>query len=194
MRSRLRCTGLFTVVCLAVASLGATPEPELLGIWAWNAKWEVAHKELELGYAMATAPALIANFCPNGEFRMATGIFYRTDDSIELGSSDGIETYRGTWIRTQDEFVVRYRLASAELIDSETFDREQRTEIVVEPAFIGDVLAFAHRPRGVANPIAWVVALRSARDYEQHVRGRFVECADRTKAGGGLTKERSPEK
>ena len=174
------------VALAAAAPISFTAEPEVVGVWAWHTDWQDAPPEIraEPGQGIAaTASALIASFCPDGTFRLATGVFWRHDHGISLGASDGIALYRGTWSRQAKALTVRYRLVSAELVaDREHFDSERKEDAVVEPIVIGEVVAFPHHwwGWGDRDPITKVFPLLPQRDFQPTLDDRFVECGSET--------------
>lgn len=171
-----------TLAVALAASAETASERDVAGVWAWHDAWQDAPPEIrsEPGQRLAaTASALIVNFCPDGEFRMATGVFWRYDAGISLGSSDGIAVYRGSWSRRGEALVVSYRLVSAELAaDREGFNAESQIDVAIEPAMIEGLLAFPHRWWWAAkSPVTTVYALRPQRAFTPGVQDTFVQCA-----------------
>lgn len=64
-----------------------------------------------------TTPGVVVAFCPDGQFRMASGLLYRAENGAGLGASDGIATFRGEWSGTLMDLTVSYALASGDPAD-----------------------------------------------------------------------------
>jgi len=59
--------------------------------------------------------AIVANFCADGSFLLASGAMYKGKADMALGASDGLSIYRGTWQESEAGLEVRYRLVDYEI-------------------------------------------------------------------------------
>jgi hypothetical protein len=146
-------------------------------MWAWNEPWQSAPDWLikESG-PQWNAAGIVLRFCPDGRFRMATGVLYRGQGHVGVGSSDGLALYEGTWSVEKDEITVRYRLVDVEIRFS-GIEKIMATELTEHPTINGSVLHFTyHRPdTGRAIPMSFKAASSLADKLVQ----RFVECSAR---------------
>lgn len=158
---------------LACRERPASPSP--VGLWAWHEPLESAPEWLvkESG-PQWNAPAVVIQFCPDGHFRMATGVFYRGGGHVGLGSSDGIALYEGRWSQSADQITVQYRLVDAE-IRFTGIERVMATEITDRPKLKGNNLLFTYRrpDNGRAVPMQFV----DAASLPDKLNPRFVECS-----------------
>jgi hypothetical protein len=158
---------------LACRERHAPPSP--VGLWAWHEPWESAPEWLvqESG-PQWTAPAVVIRFCPDGRFRMATGVFYRGGGHVGLGSSDGLALYEGRWVQSADQITVRYRLADAE-IRFRGIEKVMAADITEHPELKENNLLFMYRrpDNGRAVPMQFV----DAASLPDKLAPRFVECS-----------------
>jgi hypothetical protein len=151
----------------------AAPSP--VGLWGWHEPWESAPEWIvkESG-PQWSAPAVVIQFCPDGRFRMATGVFYRGGGHVGLGSSDGLALYKGRWSQSADQITVQYRLVDAE-IRFTGIEKIMATEITDRPELKGNHLFFTYRrpDNGRAVPMQFV----DAASFPDTLDPRFVECS-----------------
>jgi hypothetical protein len=144
-------------------------------MWAWHEAWESAPPEIvkETG-PQWTAPGIAINFCPDGRFRMASGVFYRGSNRITLGSSDGLSLYEGTWSRDGAGVAVRYRLTEVE-IQFTGVEKAMMREYVDHPVLQRNAMSFTyHQPAsGREFPLKFV----RAETLPEKLGERFVECS-----------------
>jgi hypothetical protein len=164
-------------ICIVLLALACTPQskiaPSPAGLWVWHERWLSAPDWLvkESG-PQWNAPGIVLRFCPNGRFRMATGVFYRGGGQITLGSSDGLTLYEGIWASRSDGVVVTYRLVDAE-IRFTGMEKAMATPLTERPRIIDGALLFTYRrPDGRAIPLRFVFA----KSMDEKVASRFVEC------------------
>ena len=167
-------TMLFVLAALlACREHPAAPSP--VGLWAWHEPWESAPEEIvkESG-PQWTAPAVVIQLCPDGRFRMATGVFYRGGGRVSLGSSDGLALYEGRWSQSAGQITAQYRLVDAE-IRFTGIEKAMATEITDHPELRGNRLFFTYRrpDDGRAVPMQ----LADAASLPDKLAPRFVECS-----------------
>jgi hypothetical protein len=163
-----------SLLILVACSPRPVASPE--GLWAWNERWDSAPVEIVKEFGPQwTSPGIALRFCPDGRFRMATGVFYRRPAYVTLGSSDGLSLYEGKWSRDANGITVRYRLVDVE-IRFAGVENEMRKEIVEHPRVDGDSLLFTyHQPStGRAYPFRF----RRGNALPAKLSGRFVECSN----------------
>jgi hypothetical protein len=112
--------GFCVLLCLLCAPCipGTPGQPALEGLWIFHGEWQFAPDEInEDGDIHKSATAAVMNFCPQGEFHVATGVIYQSTKSPEvvIGARDGLAIYAGRWTRDGASIHVEYRLVSAEL-------------------------------------------------------------------------------
>ena len=87
--------------------------PRVEGVWVYLEGWH--EPPAEVPGAAPWSPALIANFCPGGEFVLASGAMYKGRSDMALGADDGLRIYRGVWKESEAGIEVRYRLVDYEI-------------------------------------------------------------------------------
>jgi hypothetical protein len=144
-------------------------------MWAWNEPWQSAPDWLvkESG-PQWNAPGIVVRFCPDGRFRMATGVFYRGQGRVGLGSSDGLALYEGTWSAEKDHVTVRYRLVDVEIRFS-GIEKVMATELTEYPTISGNVLHFTYRRPDTGRAIP--MSFKAASSLPDKLASRFVECS-----------------
>jgi hypothetical protein len=164
-------------ICIVLLVLACTPQSKTVrspaGLWVWHEQWLSAPDWLvkESG-PQWNAPGIVLRFCPNGRFRMASGVFYRGGGHMTLGSSDGLALYEGSWVNRPDGVTVTYRLVDSEIRFS-GMEKAMATEWREHLGIAGDALLFTfHRLDGRAFPMRFV----SAGSLGEKVASRFVEC------------------
>jgi hypothetical protein len=169
----MRRLAVLTAMMLSAAA-NAGPQP-LQGLWIHRDEWQYAPQELnEDGDIHKAANAAVLNFCRKGVFRMATGVIYQSSKSpsVQIGVSDGLAIYLGTWAETPDGITVRYQLIDAEfhnLID----DPVASAPHTAQPTWEGGRLVFPFtNSAGKVFPLP----LTSAARYEKSVIDKWVEC------------------
>jgi hypothetical protein len=144
-------------------------------MWEWNEPWQSAPDWIvkESG-PQWNAPGVVLRFCPDGRFRMATGVFYRDQGHFALGSSDGLALYEGRWSARENQITVRYRLADVEIRFS-GMEKVMAAEFTEHPTINGNVLHFTYRrpDTGYAVPMSF----KSASSLPDQLSARFVECS-----------------
>lgn len=162
---------------LALFSCGR-PDPQArspAGLWVWHEEWVSAPEEIveEFGPQWNASGALV-RFCPDGRFRMATGILYRAGGTYGLGASDGLTLYDGRWLAVENGVEVRYKLTEAE-IQFRGYEQARAREIVERLAIGGSTLRFTyHRP---PDDRRFELLFESAATAPERTTARFVECA-----------------
>ena len=160
---------------LATCREAPAPPPSPVGLWGWHEQWESAPPDIvkETGPQWA-ARGIVLRFCPNGRFRMSTGVFYRWPWSIALGVSDGLTLFDGQWTQDAEGIVVRYRLVDAE-IRWNGYDQALKRELIERPTFQNDALRFTY-----TNPMTlkrWRFRFIHGERMEAPLAARFAECA-----------------
>jgi hypothetical protein len=163
-------------VTLSAAATGGSPP--LQGLWIQHDEWQYAPKEVnEDGDVHKFASAVVMNFCPNGVFHMATGIIYQSTKSptVQIGASDGLAIYLGTWRETPPGIAVQYRLVDAEFADLLS-DSIASASHAAQPTWVNGRLVFPF-----TNVVGKVFALRltPAARYEKRVVDEWVRCEPR---------------
>jgi hypothetical protein len=161
------------ILLTLLACSPGTPSPA--GLWAWHEPWESAPEEIVQDTGPQwTAPALVVRFCPDGRFRMASGVFYRAGGRISLGSSDGLRLYEGRWSKSWGRITVQYRLADAEIRFTgmkEAMDRE----LTEHPEIQGRNLLFTYRAPEGGREVP--IRFEQAASLPDQLEPRFVECS-----------------
>jgi hypothetical protein len=161
----------------AFACVARADAPSVNGLWIHHGKWQFAHDEFnERGNIHKNADAAVMNFCPNGVFRLATGVIYQSTRSprVVIGASDGLAIYSGKWWKDGDTVRVEYRLFSAEFELHRPGEREARPLLNGSPSFVGRRLQFVLTTRQGST---WKMEFQRASDYEKLVENDFVECS-----------------
>lgn len=148
------------------------------GLWIHHDAWQFAPAEInEDGDIHRYANAALVNFCPDGEFRLATGTIYVSTKSLiaGIGASDGLTIYRGIWWHDGDSLVAEYRLVSAEIrrINGED-EKNILHQIEIHAAGTQFEFPFVTRT-GETYPLK----LMPAKGFEKELNDRFVECSSR---------------
>jgi hypothetical protein len=174
MKTRSALTGLLLgLICVAQAD---ALTPSIAGLWIHHGDWEFAPKEInEDGDVHTSANAAVINFCPNGEFRMATGVIYQSTNSpgVAIGASDGLAIYSGRWSKEGDAARVEYRLVSAEIRRIP----DDLNPSVVHAATLNLVDGLLYFPFTTRSNTPWPLEFLSAARYEKIVEDEFVECS-----------------
>lgn len=171
----MKLPALVVLLIAAEAALAGDAPAPVDGLWIHHADWQMAPAEInEDGNIHKFANAAVLNFCPNGAFRMATGVIYQSTKSpdVQIGASDGLAIYRGTWVQTANGIAVEYQLVSAEFADllHDPVAAAKRTATV---EMIGRKLGFPFTNIiGKVYPLSFIPAAR----YEKRVGDEFVEC------------------
>lgn len=169
-----RASALALLVMTAAISAESPAVPE--GLWIYHGEWEYAPKEInEDGDIHKVANAAIINLCPNGGFRLATGVIYQSTKSpgVQIGVSDGLAIYSGSWSRSSGGIRVEYRLVSAEFRNTldDAVAAAKRAAVLVP----GDgKLTF---PFTSISGKIYPLTFTPAASYEKEVGDEFVECA-----------------
>jgi hypothetical protein len=172
----MRYTNMICALAVLLACRERPSSPSPVGLWTWHEPWKSAPEWLvkESG-PQWNAPAVVIRLCPNGRFRMATGVFYRAGGNVALGSSDGLALYEGRWSQSANQIMVQYRLVDAE-IRFTGIEKVMATEITEHPELKGNNLLFTYRrpDDGRAIPMQLV----DAASLPDKLAPRFVECSD----------------
>lgn len=147
-----------------------------VGLWTWHEPWESAPEWLikESGVPQWNAPAVVIQFCPDGRFRMATGVFYRGGGYVGLGPSDGLALYEGRWSQSADQITVQYRLVDAE-IRFTGIEKVMATEVTEHPKLKRNRLLFTYRRPDDGHAVPMQFA--DAASLPDKLAPRFVECS-----------------
>jgi hypothetical protein len=121
-----------------------------------------------------TTPGIVVAFCPDGQFRMASGLLYRAENGAGLGASDGIATFRGEWSGTLMDLTVSYALASAEIqpIGVNLSDLKRKT---TKPTVVSEEMLLFDYQRW-PNELSWQITLVPAALLAFRLDDRMVKC------------------
>jgi hypothetical protein len=153
----------------------AADSPALLGLWIHHEDWNFAPAEIQEDNPGAKwANAAMVNFCPDGVFRLATGVVNQSDGnrSTGLGASDGLAIYHGRWRIQHDVIMVEYQLTSAEFREL-TQDPVASGKNTGEFRRDGRQLEFLFT---TADGRRWPLKFTAAQNYEKELENWFVEC------------------
>ena len=164
-----------SLLVLLSCSRAGRSAPSPVGLWVWHEAWRSAPAEIveDSGPEWNASGALI-RFCPDGEFRLATGELYRSRRQITLGSSDGLTIYEGRWISGERGVEIRYKLTDAEIWFT-GYDAARARQLVDHPTIAGHELQFSfHRP---VDDRRFHWTFESASSLGDRSVPRFVECS-----------------
>ena len=165
----------FVSLLIAASALAADSAPLVSDLWIYHDVWEFAPRDMNEGSDIHKfASAAIVNFCPRGQFRVATGVIYQSTKSpaVGIGASDGLAIYSGRWQRVGDRISVEYWLVSAEI---ETIPDDLKTPKthVSELTLVKGRLRFPFTNRaGRTRELNLLPAVL----YEKQVDPEFAEC------------------
>jgi hypothetical protein len=169
------------IIVAALASMCSAradaPSAPPAGLWIHHGEWAFAPKEFnENGDIHQNADAAVINLCPQGEFKMATGVIYQSTKSpyVMIGASDGLAIYSGRWTRDGSSIRVEYRVVSVEFeIPRKGEERERRPLLTGTLGAVRDRLRFPFITRsGTIHTMDFIPAAR----YEKIVEPEFVQC------------------
>lgn len=106
----------------------------------------------------------------SGAFVLVKGVLCRTPTSIEFGSSDGLQVWRGTWQAVEGRTTVSYRLSSYE-IEFGGAREATVTTITTTPSLHSGHVTFD-------VPFTRRLSFDSASSMPATLRERVLECRD----------------
>jgi len=164
-----------TVIVLLLVLLTATacapaPKPSMEQLWVSYSEWPDQPKDEPW-----TTPGIVVAFCPGGDFRMASGLFYRGTTGAGLGASDGIAIFRGQWSGSLDHLNVTYWLESAEILPPDQNIVGKKRTMVARHAPGSKAIVLTYY-RWFVEPSAIDIELTPAQSAPFVVSDRFVEC------------------
>lgn len=171
-------SALFVTGVCATVPPGESPR----GLWVHARQWEQVPPEAanDDGSIPQYAYAMVANFCPDGQLHIWSGVLYSTSlsEDAKPGVSDGITLYSGSWRDEGKQVLIEYRLRSAEIRRVPTGERpidEHRT-ISTEVRLVGGRMEFPFESRfGDRANLTFIPA--SAFDRGLDADEPFIRCS-----------------
>jgi hypothetical protein len=165
-------------IALLASTAGAGEAPRMAGLWIQHDAWKYwPQEDDEDGDVHKSATAAVMNFCADGAFGLATGVIYQSkkSPSVQIGASDGLAIYRGTWTTSAGRVSVNYRLVDAEFADLMT-DPVASAPHSAEFAVAAEKIAFPFTNVGGKK---FVLTFTNAARYGKQVLDEWVGCEPR---------------
>jgi hypothetical protein len=160
-----------TATWVAVMFLSLIRPSDLIGKWVHHGSWQEIPGDGPTPQKTWSAGAIVLRFCPDGTFLRVHGVLYRSWHHTELGSSDGLEIWRGTWRLRESGVETRVRLIDAEISFTGMQEAMRLDTVALGRIRNGDLdLAFTSGKRTFTTLFSRAKGLPSA------LSDRFLSC------------------